>query len=252
MPTVKSVYTLLILITAVLICNVTRAQPTNFIHIQSENNQPFYVQLNGSVYSSSVTGYLVIPQVPVGEHTLIVGFPRNIFPEYVFTCSMADKPRGYSLKQSVDNSWSLFDMVSFTVTKGVIASKEQLQAAAPKPENAVPDKSITIETTPSPNLVTGKDKPVSMSRIQKIFDKSGSGGIDQVYIVFNGTKADTVALFIPVLPDEKSKQPGARVLPSSKNRVSKAGIGMMAFFRITPQSLLSKELYAPLFSGTGL
>lgn len=35
--------------------------------------------------------------------------------------------------------------------------------------------------------------------IRKIFDKGSSSGVDQVYVIMTGNRADTIALFIPVL-----------------------------------------------------
>ncbi len=191
------------------------AQQTNFVHIQSEGNEPYYVQMNGSVYSSSATGYLVIPRVTAGDHTLVVGFPRNTFPEYAFPFSIADKPRGFSLKLAIDNSWSLFDMVNFTVTRGTMASKEQLLAASSNPEEPVLNQP-PVQNKPLVDPVISSNKRTVISSIRKIFDKGTSGGIDQVYIVLNGAKADTVALFIPVLEEqEKPKKTASIIYPSS-------------------------------------
>ena len=206
-------------ISSVLIWTSALAQQTNFIHIQSEGNEPYYVQMNGSLYSSSATGYLVIPQVTAGDHTLVVGFPRNAFPQYAFPCSIADKPRGFSLKQSIDNSWSLFDMVDFTITRGTIASKEQLLAASANP--AEPQSNQTpAEKKSVIDAVILSNKPTVIPGIKKIFDKGSSGGIDQVYIVVNGAKADTVALFIPILEEqEKPKKSVSAIYPSPVNPI---------------------------------
>lgn len=213
MLTARRTKILLYFMSAVFIWTSSLAQQTNFIHIQSEGNEPYYVQMNGSVYSSSATGYLVIPQVMVGDHTLVVGFPRNAFPEYAFPCSIADKPRGFSLKQSIDNRWSLFDMVNFTVTRGTMASKEQLLAASSNPEEPVLNQ--PVQNKPFVDPVISNNKRTVTSSIRKIFDKGTSGGIDQVYIVLNGLKADTVALFIPVLEEqEKPKKSVSGIYPS--------------------------------------
>jgi hypothetical protein len=70
----------------------------------------------------------------------------------------------------------------------------------------------TVIDIPKPTDKPTRDRPAS--QIQKIFDKSSTGGIDQVYIVVNGTKTDTVAIFIPVL--EKPTPPGQTAVNSIK------------------------------------
>ena len=243
MPTANHYYKFLLLLTAVFICTVSTAQQNNFIHIQSATNQPFTVQFDGNAYSSSGTGYIVIPQVPVGEHTLVIGFPRNLYPEYSFHCTVADKPRGFSLKQAVDNSWSLFDMVNFTVIRGTVASKEPLvQEPVTKPVEMViqkPTENIPAKSLEEP--VVKRDKSAAtVSRIKKIFDKASVSGIDQVYIVINRGKADTVALFIPVLETPK---PGASIIKlahGGRNQGADTGETTAILSQILRQTLLSK------------
>ncbi len=220
MSITKHTYKYLVLLMAILFLTTLQAQQTNFIHIQSENNQPFVVQLNGNNYSSSVTGYIVVPQVAAGEHTLVIAFPRNQFPEYSFQCTVADKPRGFSLKQAVDNSWSLFDMVNFSIIKGSLASKELVQLPVNKPADPVVQKPVEnspVQTAEEKTIIKKAPSQVTVSRVQKIFDKASASGIDQVYIVINRGKADTVALFIPVLKGDLQKPGTQNLNPSPKN-----------------------------------
>lgn len=123
------------------------AQQVSFIHIQSENNRSFNVQWKGNTYPSSTTGYLVIPQVTAGEQTLIFNFQDTSLPAYSFTLTMDNKPRGFTLKQSISNTWSLFDMVSFAVIKG---------SEKPKPKE---EKALLTITQP---METGK-KPLPVA-----------------------------------------------------------------------------------------
>jgi hypothetical protein len=182
-------------------------QQNQAIHLQSETGQSFVVQLNGKAYSSSRDGYLVLPQVAPGDHTLVIGFPGAL-QEYAFNITVMDKPRGLSLKLAVDNSWSLFDLVEFTAIKGSIASPEQ-SALARVDELGIPAVPVKKDSVAAP------DKPVSGARILKIFDKASAGGIDQVYVIMNGSKADTVALFIHALEEPVPKQ-GASNKPANR------------------------------------
>lgn len=189
-----------------------KAQPAGFIYLQSENNTGFQLIWNGNSYPSSPTGYLVVPQMPAGEQVVEISFPGTIWHNSSFTIKMADKPRGFSLRQTVQNRWVLFDMVSFTE----IAGKEILPPANPKPvyEELVSPlaEKISVVTPeqkkPEPLPVKKETTPVAKVRIpvttaiRKIFDKGSSSGIDQVYVIITGNRTDTLALFIPVLEPE--------------------------------------------------
>lgn len=191
------------------------AQQLSFIHIQTENNQFYEVQWNGKTYTSSPTGYLVVPQVPAGSHSLTISFSAETVARYTFTIEMADKPRGFSLRQSIDNSWTLFDMVDFSLLKGTIvepAPKESIIHNPPDPalkpvtEEKVADKSVVIAVVKTEPLIIKKEKTtIKPTGILKIFDKSSSSGVDQVYVLINGTRLDTIALFIPILNEDQHR-----------------------------------------------
>jgi len=232
-----------------------KAQPSTFIHIQSENNKAYYVTWNNNTYQSTNTGYLVITQVKPGEHNLVIGFPGNGPEEYHFTCTVTDKPRGFSLKQAIDNSWSLFDMVSFAVTTGISKPRqvktetvveevlEEVNKPAPviDPVAKVVPAPVVAKEQVAPKEKVAEKTPL-VSAIQKIFDKSGPSGIDQVYIVVGKSKTDTIALFIPALQQDAPKPSAANRSVSDKNQSSDplAGEFIVAIVPLTRSNLLSK------------
>ena len=107
----KFVCWLLVLIISSSIGGKVTGQEVNFIHLQTENNQSFQVSWNGNNFSSSSSGYLVIPQVTAGTHQLLLTFPADLTTEIAFSIVSVDKPRGFSLRQGIDNSWTMFDMI---------------------------------------------------------------------------------------------------------------------------------------------
>jgi hypothetical protein len=164
---------------------------TASIHIQSELPRQYSVQWNGNSYQSSDAGYLEIPEVPAGKQLLIIGFPEKIYRETAFTCSVADKAKGFSLILGIDNNWTLFDMVDYLAMKGV------------------PAAGLTIDKPVSPVASgpgEGKKQEPKIPGVRKLFDKAGPAGIDQVYLIDNNGKIDTIALFIPVLEETKPKE----------------------------------------------
>ncbi len=200
-----------------LVFSRAEAQHARYIYIQSENNQPYYVKLNGANYSSNASGYLLVPQLNSGDYTILLGFPRSM-NEYAFKIQLGQDDRGFSLKQGVDNSWGLFDMVSFNIIKGALATakteekpadepvvaeeepvvtrKEQKEQKVAEPKNTV----ITEVKQPVPPVntaSTAEKKPQTGSLIRKIYEKVGADGVDLVYLVPNGNKADKIVLFVP-------------------------------------------------------
>lgn len=189
-----------------------KAQPAGFIYLQSENNTGFQLVWNGNSYVSSPTGYLVVPQMSAGEQVVEISFPGTIWHNSAFTIKLTDKPRGFSLRQTVQNQWVLFDMVSFSQISG----KEILPAARPKPVyeelvSPLAEKiSVLMPVKKGTELLPAKKETSTVAKvripattaIRKIFDKGSSSGIDQVYVIITGNRADTLALFIPVLEPE--------------------------------------------------
>lgn len=92
-----------------LFCTVSQAQQDYFMFIWSDNQQPFYTQINEKTYSSSAIGHLVIPQLKDSTYSLLVGFPKKQFPEQAFVISFNKKDLDYQLKHTAEGGWVLFN-----------------------------------------------------------------------------------------------------------------------------------------------
>lgn len=91
------------------------AQQKHFIYIQTDNQQPFYVILNGQNYSSSSIGYIILSKLDNGSYSLRIGFPKNMYPEQKFDVSVDSKDYGYALKNFGDKGWGLFNLQTMDV-----------------------------------------------------------------------------------------------------------------------------------------
>lgn len=166
------------------------AQEKHFIFIQSETNQPFYVQLNNNVFSSTGNGYLNIAQLTQGKYYLIIGFAKNSYPEQKFVVAINDGEAGagFTLKQQADKAWVLVNYITGAlITTDIIEIKTIIQppvvAEVAAPQLIVENKIVApVITHPA----------VSLS-VRKTYDRKSAQGIDQVYV----DKTDTVAIFIP-------------------------------------------------------
>ncbi len=95
--------------------NGIKAQQNHYIYIQTENKQPFYLKLDNKQYSSSISGYLIVPKLKDGSYNLKIGFPKNEWPEQNMACTIADNDIGYLLKNFGDKGWGLFNLQSLAV-----------------------------------------------------------------------------------------------------------------------------------------
>lgn len=108
---------LLILGSFALIVLRLSAQNGHFLFIQSENNQPYYVQTDGKTLSSSAIGHLIISGLRDTIHTLNIGFPKNQYPEQIFKLQLNKKDAGFQLKNLGSEGWALYNLQSLQVTK---------------------------------------------------------------------------------------------------------------------------------------
>lgn len=77
----------------------------------------------GTNLSSNASGYLLIPKLNNGEYELNIGFAQSD-KEQKFVVKVEGKDLGFSLKQELDNTWSLFNLVDFTLVKGVSVNSQ--------------------------------------------------------------------------------------------------------------------------------
>ncbi len=192
------------------------AQKTNFIFILSDQKMPFTVQVGEKTFHSNNNGYLLMPSLPANEYTLLVSFPKNQLANQTFKVELKDKDRGFWLKQDIDNSVILQDQVSLAVIKNAVGSEVSKLNYDNKLQKTVIDTLATnakgerIKIN-NPNLgngtsVTYKAPPKlgpPPTSVTKTYEKVGVNGINQAFAVLNGSKLDTIFLFIPALDETK-------------------------------------------------
>ncbi len=134
--------------------NMVSAQEKHFIYIQSDNNQLFFVQLNGKLYSSSTSGYLIIPKLVAGQYNVTVGFAQNAFPEQNFQYTIENKDLGYNLKNFGEKGWGLFNLQTYEVTMGTPSKTEDVAKAiqTQTPIAADGEPIISFDKKPKENI----------------------------------------------------------------------------------------------------
>ena len=118
-PILKRIFVILLMFVSAL---SVKAQQIHFVYLQTENGQSFYVRLNNKVLSSSPAGYIILPELKEGDYHLIVGFPKNEFPEEDFQIAIQKKNEGFLLKNFGEKGWGLFNMQSLALLPGTAAN----------------------------------------------------------------------------------------------------------------------------------
>jgi hypothetical protein len=91
-------------------CTTALSQQSLFVYLQTENLQPFYVQIGDKVYSSSAIGHLIISGLPDNTCNFEIGFPQHATQPQRFSVPLRNKDHGYQLVKNGSRGWSLFDL----------------------------------------------------------------------------------------------------------------------------------------------
>ncbi|NML24012.1 hypothetical protein HHL16_24240 [Pseudoflavitalea sp. G-6-1-2] len=101
---------------AIIVCLLATtglyAQDRYFLSIQSADQQPFYVRIANTTYSSSSIGHVVVPSLGDSTYQVSLGFPLNKYPEQQYLISFNRKDLGYTLKNTDGQDWKLINWES--------------------------------------------------------------------------------------------------------------------------------------------
>ncbi|MEO5984955.1 MAG: DUF4476 domain-containing protein [Ferruginibacter sp.] len=101
------------------------AQQNRFVYIQTENKQAFYVRIDNILYSSSRSGYLIIPKLKDGIIHSQIGFPKDEWPVQTAIITLKGKDAGFLLKYFSDKGWGLFNLQTLDVVMAKTSSERQ-------------------------------------------------------------------------------------------------------------------------------
>ncbi|HVZ24948.1 MAG TPA: hypothetical protein VG842_02780, partial [Sediminibacterium sp.] len=206
------------------------AQQHGFVYIQSENRLPFTASWDAANYRSDSSGYLLIPQLPAGTQQIRIQANRGS-AELRFNIYMEQVPKGFTLRQKADNSWVLFDMVDYREIKGMAEPVSgRSRNAYLSPLDPVPGSATTAQTATESRQAAAKQPAVARPAFEKpeairlLFQKAGADGVDQVYLIEQSGRKDTIAVFIPALktklPPPSAGNPALPELPGRENLIA--------------------------------
>ena len=144
----KIVLSLLISFTAISFA--LNAQQNHFVFIQSETRQPFNITINNKVYSSTASGYVIVPKILAGTYSISVGFGGNVIPDQSFNIEVLQKDLGYTLKNVDQKGWALLNLQTFENIYAANIFQQSLVVSAntsnvTKPPANVPERTFQPE-----------------------------------------------------------------------------------------------------------
>jgi len=208
----------------------TSAQQNHFIYFQTENKQPFYIKLDNKIFSSSSSGYLILPKLKDGDYAIKFGSTKNEWPEQTINYKL-NKDAGFIFKNFGEKGWGLFNLQSLdiimagnnnaaasstppqevkdddfskmlanvvndsTIKQKDIVIKEEVKEAPkemPKQAVAVPVDTVIPQAGPAETLA-----PILNSVITRNLKVKNKDGMELVYTDEYNNKKDIIRIFIP-------------------------------------------------------
>ncbi len=206
------------------------AQQNRFLYIQTESRQPFYVNFNNNILSSSASGYLIIPKLQEGTYQLTIGFPKNEWPRQIISYRLGKNDEGVLLKNFGEQGWGFSNLQNGETTMSAInkatpavAGDEDSDSFTQTLSEVVntPDLKIKAKVEESVPVVVAKvQEPVPASTKQgpdvvRLSEATNDQGRELIYL----SAGDTISIFIPATlvksaPPETKKIDSAIVVTS--------------------------------------
>lgn len=126
----------------VTLASVSRAQHRHFLYLQSDNQQAFYLKMEGDIYSSSASGFLLLPRLQPGSLEFLIGFPRSQWPEQQFSIQIPAADKGMVLRNLPEKGWCLQDLQTPEFVEG--QQKAAATSTAQQPEKVKTDDGFAV------------------------------------------------------------------------------------------------------------
>ena len=125
------------------------AQQNHFVYLQTDNKQSFYVKIDDKLFSSSSTGYVVIPKMQTGNYNFTIGFPKNEWPQQTLPLKIDNNDLGFLLKNFEDKGWGLFNIQTLKVTMASSTSANTLTTGAQNKTDGFSNVLADVVNTPA-------------------------------------------------------------------------------------------------------
>ncbi len=165
-----------------------KAQNKYFLYFQSEDDRPFYVKWKDKVYSSSETGYLIMPEVKPDNYSVVIGFPKNEMPSENFNLEIKEKDKGFLIKRISQLQYNLYDMQSKQLIQPVVDTELIILDTI---KEALKNKPSFSEA-----LAQAVGDTADVISKSKYYSENNSSGMLMKYKVSEESTNDTVDVYI--------------------------------------------------------
>jgi hypothetical protein len=194
-----------------------KAQNQYFIYIENSTKQTFTINYNGVEYKG--VSHITLSKMKPGNHTLIFNVAGS--KPFSITPYLQDEDLGFVLQNS-NAVWELKNIntqlvlteaknglekprqVEKVINNTLEDRSEKLIEVESIKKNEVNEKqtkpidSLKLQTKPTSTPMLDLVNPtINILKVRKAFESNTKAGIDQIYIVPNRNKLDTVAIYIP-------------------------------------------------------
>ncbi len=145
------------------------AQQKFYIYLESEAKEPFYVLIDGKTnYSSSLNGFLTIPQMTNGDYDAEVGFVKDKYPSQHFIISIKGMDVGFILRKIKENTFGILNLQTFTTIAPVAIEKsgKELQSSKEKNTNTIVSLDNKLKQKPNCTIATDADFNLLKKQLQ--------------------------------------------------------------------------------------
>lgn len=137
--------------------------------MESEAKEPFYVLIDGKTnYSSSLNGFLTIPQMTTGDYDAEVGFVKDKYPSQHFIISIKGMDVGFILRKIKENTFGILNLQTFTTIAPVAIEKsgKELQSSKEKNTNTIVSLDNKLKQKPNCTIATDADFNLLKKQLQ--------------------------------------------------------------------------------------
>ena len=180
------------------------AQQTFFVYIESEAREPFYVLIDGKInYSSSINGFLTIPQMPNGVYDAEIGFVRGKYPEQHLTLSIKNQDLGYTLRRSKENTFDLMNLQTFATIAPTTTANE-IQPTT-KPEETTSPLTNKLKQSPKCIIAIEKDYKLLHKQMEQATTEEGMIATAEVTFAQRCFSTEEIKNLSKLIPSDKNK-----------------------------------------------
>ena len=183
------------------------AQQTFFVYIESEAREPFYVLIDGKInYSSSINGFLTIPQMPNGVYDAEIGFVRGKYPEQHFTLSIKNQDLGYTLRRSKENTFDLMNLQTFATIAPLQSIEKPLASRVPSLDiDTTPPLTNKLKQSPKCIIATDEDYKLLHKQMEQATTEEGMIATAEATFAQRCFSTEEIKNLSKLIPSDKNK-----------------------------------------------